>query len=151
MNETGTVQLRAQMPDQIIPAAKETSLTVPERKNPRPFQPGPSGNPSGRRMRTKEQQEAIDALRKLAPEAVQVLGSILADGEAPVTARIKVAEIVLDRTCGKPEASVRVTSVRESLNESRAYIVALVQKAQERLADEGKENWRLPEGAEDER
>ena len=49
---------------------------------------------------------------------------------------LKAIEIVFDRTYGKPEASVKVTSVQETLQESEAYVMAIVQRARNRLREE---------------
>ena len=72
----------------------------------RQFKPGQSGNPSGRPKRTQEQKDALEELKKLTPAAVQAVNEILRDQDAPESARLRAAEIVFDRTYGKPEARV---------------------------------------------
>ena len=114
-----------------IPAGAE----VAAKKDTR-FQPGQSGNPSGRPKRTKEEKDALNEVRKLAPKAVERLKQILEDSTVSKAILLKAIEIVFDRTYGKPEASVKVTSVQETLQESEAYVMAIVQRARNRLREE---------------
>lgn len=90
--------------------------TAKASKKPRgkPFAPGQSGNPSGRPKTTPEQQDALAAIRALAPNAAEVLSNIMSDEKAAPAARLKAAEIVLERTYGKAEAPVRVEDTRET-------------------------------------
>lgn len=71
----------------------------------RPFQPGQSGNPAGRRP--------DGALRELArahtEEAVATLASIMADAGAPPSARVQAAQALLDRGWGRAPQSLEVT------------------------------------------
>ena len=72
------------------------------------FKPGQSGNPSGRPKKTQEQQDALAAIRDLAPNAANVLQSIMEDANAPAAARIRAAVEILDRTYGKAETPIKV-------------------------------------------
>lgn len=80
------------------------------KKRGRPFEKGQSGNPSGRPKRTPEEQDALATIRTLAPEAVETLRQIMQDKKSPPSARIKCADIVLERTYGKPDVSVNVST-----------------------------------------
>ena len=86
--------------------------------------------------RTKEEKDALNEVRKLAPKAVERLKQILEDSTVSKAILLKAIEIVFDRTYGKPEASVKVTSVQETLQESEAYVMAIVQRARNRLREE---------------
>ena len=92
------------------------------------FQPGQSGNPDshGSVKKTPEQLDALMEIRSMAPLAVSKLKSMLDSDKTPAAVKVKICEIILDRTYGKPEASVRVTNVQETVSQSRAYINALV-------------------------
>lgn len=67
------------------------------------FAKGTSGNPAGRPKRSDAEAETLAAIYTLAPAAVEVLRSILEDDiTAPASVRLKCAEIVFNRICGKP-------------------------------------------------
>ena len=74
---------------------------MPERY-PNRFKPGQSGNPSGRPKRTQSEKNVIDQMWDLTPDAVDVLRKMLNSPRTPAAVRLKAAEIILDRTCGKP-------------------------------------------------
>lgn len=68
------------------------------------------GNPGGGRPRnTKAQNDALQQLRDLSPIAVDTMRRILADPDASSAIKVKIAEIILDRTYGKPRQDVDAT------------------------------------------
>ena len=78
-----------------------------------PFQPGQSGNPSGRRRRTAEDLEVEALARKYTRSALRTLSDIAIDGKSE-SARVAAAVAILDRGHGKPtqpvESDVSVTN-----------------------------------------
>ena len=89
----------------------------------KPFQKGQSGNPSGRPKNTPEQNDALAAIRDLAPKAATVLQDIMVDPNAPAAARIRAAVEVLDRTFGKAETPIKVDDdKRDTLSDSRSDV-----------------------------
>ncbi len=95
------------------------------------FKPGVSGNPTGRPKRTPDEVKAMNAIRKLAPAAAKKMKEMLMDPRTPAAVRVKICEIILDRTFGKAPASVNITTPTEKLEESRSYLVSLVEKLKE--------------------
>lgn len=79
------------------------------------FKPGQSGNPSGRPKKTQEQKDALQAIRDLAPNAAEVLKSMLDDVNIPPAQRLRAAELILDRAYGKAEAKVEVSTADGSV------------------------------------
>ncbi len=100
------------------------------------FQPGQSGNPSGRPKRTQEEKEALAVIRGLAPLAVEKLESLLKSAKVSAAVKVKICEIILDRTYGKAESAVRVTSAQETVEKSQSYILSLVERIRADMEDE---------------
>lgn len=90
------------------------------------FKAGQSGNPGGRPRKTQEQKDALEAIRNLAPEASQVLHSIMRSASTPPAARLKAVEIVLDRTYGKPDMAVKVEDPKnDALKDIREQVARI--------------------------
>ena len=107
----------------------KTEFEAPEKqKKSHRFQPGRSGNPSGRPKRTPEEKDALEAIRKLAPGAAEKLKALLNSTRTPAAVKVRVCELILDRTYGKPDSSVKVTSVQQTVEQSRDYILSLVER-----------------------
>lgn len=82
-------------------------------KNTR-FKPGNCANPGGRPKQTPEQKDALQKIRALAPDAVNVLEDMLYNSKTPANLRMRAIEIILERTYGKPESSVKVDASLDS-------------------------------------
>ena len=55
---------------------------APAERYPNRFKPGQSGNPGGRPKRTAAELKAVEKMKKLTPEAVDVVVSILRNEKA---------------------------------------------------------------------
>ena len=73
------------------------------------FAPGTSGNPSGRPKQTKEQADALEAIRALVPDAVGEVKRLLLAKDTPPAVKFRLAELILDRTYGKPKQYANIT------------------------------------------
>lgn len=82
-----------------------------------PFQPGVSGNPSGR---PKENNEVKALARANAPQAMQTLIDIMTNGEPKLA--LQAANAVLDRAYGKPAQAVQLGGDPENPNPARILV-----------------------------
>ena len=77
----------------------DTAHNTPKRIVGKPFKKGISGNPGGK---PKELKSIQTEARKLAPEALRVLGKVMRNDRASGAARALAANSLLDRAYGKP-------------------------------------------------
>ncbi len=96
-------------------------------KYPTRFKKGQSGNPNGRPKLTDEQKNALETIKSLAPKAAAVMKEILDSKTASLYAKIQVITLILNRTYGLPESSVKVTSTQQTMEASIACIQTLFQ------------------------
>lgn len=75
----------------------------------RPFGPGKSGNPNGRPKQTQEQKDALTMIRSLAPDAAEKLRDMLHDPETKPDIRVRIIDMILERTYGKAVAQMAVS------------------------------------------
>ena len=89
------------------------------------FVKGVSGNPGGRPKRTPEEQEAIEMMKKATPEMVELVLSIAKSEKASFYTKLQAAELILNRSMGKPETYLRVENGEMSREEATASLMAL--------------------------
>ena len=80
------------------------------------FRKGSAGNPAGRPRRSEIEKETLAQILLLAPKAVSCLQQLLEDETCPHGIRLRAAEAVLLRVCGKPmdlEALERLEDANE--------------------------------------
>ena len=56
------------------------------------YLPGISGNPSGKGKNTREEREALEEIKKLAPGIVGKMAALLDDGETPANVKVRIME-----------------------------------------------------------
>ena len=89
------------------------------------FLPGSSGNPSGRQKATWEEREALEEIKKLAPGVAGRMTALLDDENTPANVKVRIMEIILERTYGKPEAAIKLKAEVRSGEAARARLEAI--------------------------
>lgn len=110
--------------------AKSTRPAESSKKQPRgkPFQPGQSGNPGGRKPKTAEERTLEAMCRDRTQDALAVLLQIMESGEQERN-RITAAMAVIDRGHGK---------ARESLELSGGVTLSIADQIKQAHAARGK-------------
>ncbi len=89
------------------------------------FLPGQSPNPGGRPKKTDEEKDALEEIRKLAPGVAGYMVTMLNNPRVPAVAKVRILEIILERTYGKPETSVRLNADLQNNEAARARLEAI--------------------------
>lgn len=89
------------------------------------FLPGKSPNPGGRPKQTEEEKDALEEIRKLAPGVADKMAEMLAAPKVPAIAKVRIMEIILERTYGKPETAIRLNGEAQSAEAARARLEAI--------------------------
>ena len=77
---------------------------------------------------------SLDEIRDLAPEVVRQMGEMLGNAKVPAMVKVRIMEIVLERTFGKPEAAIRLSTAQQNVEAAQARISAIV--SQIKIGDE---------------
>ena len=86
---------------------------------------GVSGNPGGKQKPTREEREALEAVKSLAPGVADRMTALLDDDKTPAQVKVRIMEIILERTYGKPEAAIKLDADVRSGEASRARLEAI--------------------------
>lgn len=108
--------------------ANQTTKVNPENRKgtgKKLFKPGQSGNPGGRPKLTQNDYDLRAVCRQAAPLAVQTLLDIMQFEQQP-SARLRAAELILDRGYGKATQTVEMNVRRDikELSDNELYAIA---------------------------
>ena len=116
------------------------SVSLEGRNESGQFAKGVSGNPGGRPKRTPAEQKAIDMMKEATPEMVDLVLSIARDEHASFYAKLQAAELILNRSMGKPETYLRVENGEQTAEEATASLMALFAAMDDDPADDPEES-----------
>ena len=81
-----------------------------------------------------ENMESLSEIRRLTPDVVDMMGEMLHSNKIPAIVKVRIMEIVLERTFGKPEAAIRLSTAQHNVEAAQARISAIV--SQIRIGEE---------------
>ena len=70
--------------------------------------------------------DSLDEIRGLAPDVAMLMGDMRRSPKVVPIVKVRIMEMVLERTFGKPETSVRLTSALQNVEAAQARIAAIV-------------------------
>ncbi len=108
-----------------VQAEKEQSQVEIQRGEKGHFLPGKSPNPGGRPKQTEEEKDALEEIRKLAPGVAERMVALLDNQRVPAIAKVRILEIILERTYGKPETAIRLNNEAQTNEAARARLEAI--------------------------
>jgi hypothetical protein len=112
-------------------------------------------NEKGRRkgMGEENRNKALeDRIRKLAPDAIETMGELLREPTTPAPTKAQVIGFVLERTLGRPDATIHLTTDNGTRQDSENRLIALAREIREETAmlpESGAEEERDPEDGEE--
>ncbi len=78
-------------------------------------------------MRKNKQQEQYQQwISEICPQAINSMRDLLGDPNTPVNAKVTLIGMILDRTLGKAETPVRVTTDQDSIDTAEEQLMAIV-------------------------
>ena len=82
-------------------------------------------------------QISLDEIRSLTPEVVRQMGDMLSKDKVPPMVKVRIMEIILERTYGKPETSIKLTNAQQNVEAAQERIAAIVENIRKRREEEG--------------
>ena len=80
-------------------------------------------------MTREDQNKTLQMkIRKLAPDAIETMGELLRDPNTPAPTKAQLIGFVLERTLGKPDATIHLTTSSGTRQEAENRLIALAQE-----------------------
>ena len=72
-----------------------------------------------------ENMDALSEIRSLTPEVVHLMDGMLHSNKVSAMVKIRIMEMVLERTFGKPEAAIRLSTAQQNVEAAQARLEAI--------------------------
>ena len=76
-------------------------------------------------MEVNERVDSLDEIRSLAPEVVRQMDEMLRKDKVPPMVKVRIMEIILERTYGKPETSIKLTNAQQNVEAAQERLEAI--------------------------
>ncbi len=83
-----------------------------------------------------ERMDSLDEIRRMAPDVVNKMGEMLGSPKVPAAVKIRIMEMVLDRTFGRPEAAIKLTNAQQNVEAAQERIAAIVEGIRKRRGED---------------
>ena len=81
----------------------------------------------GKEAGMADRMDSLDEIRSLTPEVVRQMGDMLSKDKVPPMVKVRIMEIILERTYGKPETSIKLTNAQQNVEAAQERIAAIVE------------------------
>ena len=88
-------------------------------------------------MEVNERMDSLDEIRSLTPEVVRQMGDMLSKDKVPPMVKVRIMEIILERTYGKPETSIKLTNARQNVEAAQERLAAIVENIRKKREEGG--------------
>ena len=72
-----------------------------------------------------ENMDSLSEIRRLTPEVVHMMDDMLHSNKIPAMVKVRLMEIILERTFGKPEAAIRLSTAQQNVEAAQARLEAI--------------------------
>ena len=79
----------------------------------------------------EENKTLNNKIRKLAPDAIEAMGDMLRDPHTPAPTKAQIIGFILERTLGKPDTTIHLTTGGGTLKDSENRLIAIAQEIKE--------------------
>ena len=111
--------------------AASTAITVPGDASPAETDHSAEAKNESESDPIKAQKDALEAIKALAPDVADHMKKLLESSKTPASVKLRVLEIILERTYGRVETAVKLSSnAHQSVEASQTRIAAIVERIQ---------------------
>ncbi len=76
-------------------------------------------------MEVNERMDSLDEIRSLAPEVAEQMTNLLRNPNTSPMVKVRIMEIILERTYGKPETSIKLTNAQQNVEAAQERLEAI--------------------------